>query len=74
MAYINIDVEDFIDEISTEDLRAELQSRNVLCDTPDARRLAQDLRGAFYKRDASRFEALLTAHLDPIEIKQKVTA
>ncbi len=74
MASVDFDVDDYLDEASTGALRAELSSRdeskagagkalvavgNVQFWTPSG--LADDLRTAFYARNASRFEMLLTA-------------
>ena len=69
-----IDVEDYIDEVSTSVLRAELArrkdgDRGVLTSAL----LASDLRSAFYARDASRFEALLR-EIEPVPTKPIPTA
>ena len=68
---IDIDIDDYLHRVPTRTLVAELQSRSD-SDAPATtnRVLAQRLRGAFYRNDASQFEALLVAYLDPIEIKK----
>ena len=77
MTMINVDVplEDYLDEIADEILVEELEIRGkkivgastIISTNLD---LAKRLRSAFYRRDASRFEALLITHLDPQEIKK----
>jgi hypothetical protein len=71
-ACIDIEIEDYLYKLPTETLRLELKSRKDAKpeDSPGAPHewtpigMADDLRTAFYARNASRFEALL-AVLDP---------
>jgi hypothetical protein len=79
MESAEIDVDEYLDEASASALRSEVERRVACGDwkwpdvpgddgverwTPGG--LADDLRNAFYARDASRFEALLTV-LEPHE-------
>jgi hypothetical protein len=70
---IDIEIEDYLDEIDSDVLERELRRRrsNIVQDPngPEAwtpRGMAHDLRTAFYARNASRFEMLLLA-LEPHE-------
>ena len=71
-ATIDIEIEDYLYRVPTETLRLELKSRKDAepGDDPNGPHewtpvgMADDLRTAFYARNASRFEALL-AVLDP---------
>jgi len=68
MPYVHITVRDALIEVTDDELREELRARTrrkASCSgdepepwTPGG--LADDLRAAFYRRDASLFEALLT--------------
>ncbi len=72
MAYVDIDIEDYIYEISTEVLKLELKRRFDKGDKDamepiedgvepwSPQGLADDLRLVFYSRNASRFESLLS--------------
>jgi hypothetical protein len=67
MPYVEVFVEadDYISDVSTEALRRELDRRlGHVADTEThpwtALGIAQDLRTAFYARNASRFEAILS--------------
>lgn len=73
MARIEIEIENYLDEVGTRILLHELTQRKIGASPSDGIKIAQELRDAYYRRDASRFEAILTAHLDPIEIKQSET-
>jgi hypothetical protein len=70
MATIDFDVDDYLDEASLAALESELRdrrlkgARDVEEWTPSG--LADDLRNAFYARNACRFEMLLTV-LQPHE-------
>lgn len=71
MAYIDIDIEEHLDEVSDEALRRELAGRPAKAgnlkkprsaDDPEPWApigLADDLRTAFYARNAARMEMLL---------------
>ena len=67
MPYINISVEEALEDVSADDLKRELLRRTGKSQDHDTNGLepwtpsglADDLRSAFYRRDASRFEALL---------------
>lgn len=74
MALIEVEIEDYLEEIDTKALTEELARRKAGMDILNAREIAQRLRSAFYRQDASQFEAILTATLDPIEYKEVVSA
>ena len=72
MTYVHIEIDDYLHEISASSLKAEVRRRiqtkewkwGNLVDEDGAEpwapaTLAEDLREAFYRRDASRFEMLL---------------
>lgn len=70
MAYVHvsvdIDAQDVLEQLLDEDLQRELDRRRKRrgdgvagAISWDSTGLAEDLRAAFYARDASRFEALL---------------
>jgi hypothetical protein len=74
---VDIEIEDYLDEVSLEALQEEISDRRRRAEstrligvggvelwTPSG--LADDLRTAFYARNASRFEMLLTV-LQPHE-------
>jgi hypothetical protein len=69
MASIEFDISEFLQEADTDDLVDELARRNDLRQPSmhsgalqwEGPGLAQDLRQAFYRRDASEFERLLRA-------------
>ena len=74
----DVDLEDYLDEVDTDDLVEELETRGKKIAGGDQivsvnRDLANRLRDAYYRRDASRFEALLVAFLDPQEVKKAAT-
>jgi len=73
--YVDVDIENYLDEVDTASLVEELQHRGktIVSEIPVVtnRDLAQRLRSAYYRRDTSQFEALLVAFLDPIEIKKE---
>ena len=75
MIEVDVDLEHYLDEIAEEALVEELEYRgkkiagaSTIISTN--RDLANSLRSSFYRRDASSFELLLIAHLDPQEIKK----
>lgn len=81
MASMDFDVDDYLRQASSRAMHAELQSRiarkewNPPVDENDAEPwtpagLAADIRNAFYARNASRLEILLTA----LERKESVNA
>lgn len=71
MTYVRVDIDDVLFEASTDDLVGEVERRIARGDWPAStpickdvipwtrEGLAQDIRQAFYARDASRLEALL---------------
>jgi hypothetical protein len=77
MARIEFEIEDYLHEVSDFALKDEMDRRikdgkppnSDLEDwTPEG--MADDLRAAFYRRDASRFELLLRV----LEVSRRVTA
>jgi hypothetical protein len=74
MTTIEIDIEDYLEDVDTDVLERELRRRRSKVKPADPaapeawtpRGMAHDLRTAFYARNASRFEMLLLA-LEPHE-------
>ena len=74
MALIEVELEDYLEEIDTQSLVEELRKRSIGLEFATSRQVAQRLRGAFYRRDPSQFEALLVAYLDPLDAKAPAAA
>ena len=74
MALIEIEIEDHLDEVDNNSLVEELKRRKLGFEIATGRQIAERLRRAYYRCDASQFEAILVAHLDPFEIKQEKAA
>ncbi len=72
---VDVDMEDVLEELDDKNLEEELDRRQKRSGRASANAdLANDLRLAFYARDASRFEALLVRHLDPQMFVMPTTA